>query len=229
MKIESWESKGNVHVPLEVTRPRPRHDYLADLAAKYGGDGDYLDVGCGPGLLLSLVQRRRPGASLYIADAYPACLDLAEQRLGSVSGRYLLDETEFAPERVINRKFDVIILSHVLEHLQNPIEGLKSLQALLKPGGTLIVAVPNTGRPDVVIGAMWRRHYVNRGHVYGWDKSHFKNFIERICGLTVLEWGADVVQLLPGKPGRMIERVMGRALARVVPWWSFSSIAVIQA
>lgn len=226
--IEIWEQKGNVHVDLEASRPRPRHYYLADLAARHGGDGAYLDIGCGPGLLLELIQKRRPAASFSIADAYPACLDIAERRLGGVQARYLLDETRFEPDKVIDRTFDTILLSHVLEHLRNPIDGIESMMSLLKPGGKLILAVPNVARPDVVIRAMMRNHYVNRGHAFGWDRSHWKNFLERICDLDVIEYGADVVQLLPGPPGRAIARVGGRALAKAFPWWAFSNIAVVR-
>lgn len=223
-----WEQKGNVHVDLEATRPEPRHRYLAELAARHGGNGHYLDVGCGPGLLLELVKGLRPSATFSIADAYPACLDLAERRLGGVKARYLLDEAEFEPARVIGGDFDTIILSHVLEHLRSPVAGIEALLSLLRPGGQLILAVPNLGRPEVALSGLFRKHYVNRGHAYGWDRSHWINFLERICGLEEVEYGSDVVSLLPGPPGRLIARTIGRRLAGILPWWSFSNVAVIR-
>jgi 2-polyprenyl-3-methyl-5-hydroxy-6-metoxy-1,4-benzoquinol methylase len=226
--VESWEQKGNVHLDLEQSKPSPRHAYLAELAARYGGNGDYLDVGCGPGLILQLIKAKRPDATFSIADAYPSCLDLAERHLGDVAGRYVLDKNDFVPEKVIDRKFDVIVLSHVLEHLRDPIAAINSLLSLLKPDGKLIIAVPNLARPEVVLTGLARKHYVNRGHIYGWDRSHFQNFLERICGLDVVEYGADVVYLLPGAPGHLIARLFGRALAKMLPWWSFSSVAVIR-
>jgi predicted SAM-dependent methyltransferase len=39
--------------------------------------------------------------------------------------------------------FDVITMWHVLEHVPNLYEQIKELKRLLKPSGTLIVAVPN--------------------------------------------------------------------------------------
>jgi 2-polyprenyl-3-methyl-5-hydroxy-6-metoxy-1,4-benzoquinol methylase len=174
------------------------------------------------------MKSKDPKGSFYIADAYASCLDIAEKRLGSVAGRYLLDEDNFEPDQVIDRKFDVIVLSHVLEHLRDPIAGIESLLSLLNPGGKLIIAVPNLARPEVMLNGLLRRHYVNRGHVYGWDRSHFRNFLERICGLEVIEYGADVVSLLPGWPGRLIASLAGRALAKIFPWWTFSTVAVIR-
>ncbi|WP_407704737.1 class I SAM-dependent methyltransferase [Tenacibaculum tangerinum] len=41
------------------------------------------------------------------------------------------------------KKFDVITLWHVLEHVPNLAEYIQQLKLLLKPNGTLIVAVPN--------------------------------------------------------------------------------------
>lgn len=42
-----------------------------------------------------------------------------------------------------NSKYDVITLWHVLEHLPNLEESIKAIEAMLKPEGILIVAVPN--------------------------------------------------------------------------------------
>lgn len=227
-KFDIWERKGNVHVDVEATRPAVRHHYLAELAAKHGGDGEYLDIGCGTGLLLKLIQEKRPAAAFSIADAYPVCVDLTERRLGKVEGRYLLDEEKFDPEGVIDRTFDTIILSHVLEHLRDPISGIEGLLSLLKPGGKLILAVPNLGRPEVMLMGLFRKHYVNRGHAFGWDRSHWMNFLERICGLDVVEYGADVVNLLPGSLGQLVSRTIGRSLAKAMPWWAFSNVAVVR-
>src|SRR5271165_6944684 len=44
-----------------------------------------------------------------------------------------------------NRKFDVITIWHVLEHLPDPVGALSQMYELLKDGGTLVIAVPNSG------------------------------------------------------------------------------------
>lgn len=43
----------------------------------------------------------------------------------------------------INRKFNLILLVHVLEHLANPIDELRSLKNLLNDNGSIVVMVPN--------------------------------------------------------------------------------------
>ena len=40
-------------------------------------------------------------------------------------------------------KFDIIIMSHVIEHLPDPVSIVVKLKSWLKPGGLLMVATPN--------------------------------------------------------------------------------------
>ena len=44
---------------------------------------------------------------------------------------------------IANQKFDVITLWHVLEHVENLKTTIKTLKKLLKPGGRIVIAVPN--------------------------------------------------------------------------------------
>jgi SAM-dependent methyltransferase len=52
--------------------------------------------------------------------------------------------------------FDCITLWHVLEHFHDPRDYLARLRELLKPGGTMIIAVPNIVSADAVYyGSYW--------------------------------------------------------------------------
>jgi SAM-dependent methyltransferase len=65
--------------------------------------------------------------------------------------------------------FDVVILWHVLEHFSSPGEALRRCHELLRPGGLLVVAVPNFASLQArVAGPEWfhldvPRHYVHFG------------------------------------------------------------------
>ena len=53
-------------------------------------------------------------------------------------------------KNVNDMRFDLIILSHVLEHLSDPVEALKILGSVLSPDGILFVEVPNYyGHPSL--------------------------------------------------------------------------------
>lgn len=99
--------------------------------------GRFLDVGCNMGMLLRHVRER--GWEAVGVEPSPALHRIATEQLGlTVHNCYLdaLPPSEHAT-------FDVVALSDVFEHVTQPRELLRSVKALLKPGGLLFVKVPN--------------------------------------------------------------------------------------
>ncbi len=94
-----------------------------------------LDVGCGRGVILgALANRGFEVHGLEIsAEAARGADPRAEIRIAT-----RLAEADYAAE-----SFDEIIIWHVLEHLLDPRDTLEAAHRILKPGGRLIVAVPN--------------------------------------------------------------------------------------
>ncbi|HTW77143.1 MAG TPA: class I SAM-dependent methyltransferase [Thermoplasmata archaeon] len=99
------------------------------------GERRALDVGIGGGgLALQMAHRgwsvygidfTRPGPS----SAFRAEVQFVQARAG---------QPPFA-----NASFDLIVASHVLEHLYDPLEALRSFRSILRPGGRLVIGVPN--------------------------------------------------------------------------------------
>lgn len=224
------ELRENVHVRYLPHRPpRPYHCVVARLAVKHATGPKFLDMGCGMGDIPNLIRKQRPDAQISIADAYQECLDRAQAKIGEVEATYLLPETKLSIDQRINDRFDVVTMSHVLEHMHDPITALRQILSIIKPGGHLVLAVPNPARPAILLINLFRKHYVNRGHVQAWDPSHWRNFLERIMGLDVIEYAGDFVDLLPTQAGRRIGVKVGPHFARALPWWCFSNIAVVRA
>ena len=99
---------------------------------------DFLEVGCGAGRLMRLVGERLEARALGIEPgaAYREFL-----RGDGLTAYRSLDELR---EREPDRRFDLVSLSHVLEHLPDPVAYLTRLRVgLLKPGGRIYVEVPN--------------------------------------------------------------------------------------
>jgi SAM-dependent methyltransferase len=80
-------------------------------------------------------------------------------------------------------RYDIIILSHVLEHLLEPDKYLRRFQEILNPGGLLVVAVPaNDSINAKVFGRYWGwwqvpvhiNHFNNRGMVCLAERAGFK-------------------------------------------------------
>ncbi|MEP5986615.1 class I SAM-dependent methyltransferase [Roseibium sp.] len=164
---------------------RPNHldtSYLALLGGRaaeqlrlVGTDGPgarVLDIGAGPGVLLdSLVH----GVERFAIE-----LDAElSRRLELVEGVEVLTWEEL-PERT--GYFDLVVLSHVLEHAAHPGEMLASAALALKPGGTLLIEVPNEIEPLLSTRSLHRR---NDGHLHFFCASSFENMVSKQPALSI--------------------------------------------
>lgn len=102
--------------------------------------GSILDYGCGSGLRYGPMMKGR-GNPYIGADVSQAALKQANSR-GLQTTLIGLDDGKTALE---SGSFDYAICMEVLEHVMNPTQSAKEIYRLLKPGGTLILSVPNAG------------------------------------------------------------------------------------
>lgn len=80
---------------------------------------------------------------------------------------------------VNNNSIDVITMWHVLEHVPDPSAQIKELKRLLKPDGTIIIAVPNFKSYDAKIyGNFWAAYDVPR-HLWHYSKSSIQNLFAK--------------------------------------------------
>lgn len=205
------------------------HRVMTELVLRYtAGRGRVLDIGCGLGHLLELICASDPSLELVGADAFPDCVARTQERVPTA--RVVLVPEDHLDFELLGDGYDTCIMAHSLEHMLSPAEAVREVLAHVKPKGHLILAVPNPVRPTVFFGNLARRDYVNRGHVYAWDRAHWINFLERILGLEVVEYASDEVKLFSGRVLRVAPflKKIEIALSRWVPWWSFSNIAVVR-
>jgi 2-polyprenyl-3-methyl-5-hydroxy-6-metoxy-1,4-benzoquinol methylase len=75
--------------------------------------------------------------------------------------------------------FDVITMWHVLEHVPNLENQIKELKRLLKPNGTILIAVPNFNSFDAKhYGVFWAAYDVPR-HLWHFSKTAIKKLFEK--------------------------------------------------
>lgn len=94
-----------------------------------------LDVGCGSGVAISLLQSL--GWDVEGLDFDPVVVQHARDvglrvHLGSLGEQRYPDAT-----------FDAVTMSHVIEHVHDPIAVIRECVRVLKPGGTLVILTPN--------------------------------------------------------------------------------------
>jgi len=88
--------------------------------------------------------------------------------------------------------FDVIFLYYVLEHLRDPIAYMSSLSSWLKPGGRILLEVPNVD--DVLLNP----YNIPNFAPFYWQKAHYYNFSPRTL-TDVLTRAGYSVQMIPAQ------------------------------
>ena len=80
----------------------------------------------------------------------------------------------------LGRRFEVIVMSDVIEHLERPGQALEVLVDHLAPGGKLIVTTPNPTYAGTLVRALLNRNLnVYYDHVAGFLPEHLKALCER--------------------------------------------------
>jgi 2-polyprenyl-6-hydroxyphenyl methylase/3-demethylubiquinone-9 3-methyltransferase len=122
---------------------RERVSVWGSAIEKYVAPGSVvLDLGCGPGGL-TMIAARRAGRVIAV-DGSAEMLELA-RTLATQNG---ITNIEFVQSSLEEARFDdgiaeLIMCSSVLEYIADPDALLKRAFRALKPGGTVLVSVPN--------------------------------------------------------------------------------------
>jgi len=116
-------------------------DYYSTMLPRYtGGILDYLEVGVGHGFYLShACDELRPEASLTAVDISETSIALSRKFAGEGRIDYRLQDI-FTFEA--GRKYDLIVLGEVLEHVEQPLALLLRLRERLADEGVLFFATP---------------------------------------------------------------------------------------
>ncbi|WP_274474993.1 class I SAM-dependent methyltransferase [Mangrovimonas aestuarii] len=152
------------------------------LIYKYSKNGKrLLDIGCGTGDFLNTAKQ----ADWEVTGIEPneSARTIAKEKVGDV----VFDVDEL--ERLEEGSFDVITLWHVLEHLPNLNEQIQILNRLLKPTGTLIIAVPNYKSFDA-------KHYKEFWAAYDVPR-HLWHFSQTSIKRLFMGVGMRVEKILP--------------------------------
>jgi SAM-dependent methyltransferase len=123
-------------------------------------DGPVLDVGCGGGLFGRLLADR--GYRAFGLDYSRQAAQVAWGQNGLPVVAAIFPDAPFPPNF-----FAAITMFHVLEHLYDPSAYIQAAWRLLKPGGKLVIQVPNASSWQFLLfGEHWNgldipRHLIN--------------------------------------------------------------------
>jgi SAM-dependent methyltransferase len=127
-------------VPLsEDAYGRAKRQAFVEQAIAESNPKTVLDFGCGTGTQLTLpLAQAHPAVSFLGIDSDRTTIDWARRQPTPPNLTYAIEQVDAGGQR-----FDLIIASEVLEHVEAPDALLRHFHTLLADDGRLIVTVPN--------------------------------------------------------------------------------------
>jgi 2-polyprenyl-3-methyl-5-hydroxy-6-metoxy-1,4-benzoquinol methylase len=117
----------------------------AQMLNMVGHNKAVLDVGCATGYLAKAL--REQGCTVSGVEYDQAAAEVAAQYLEQLVVGDL--ETLDLVQELGATRFDVVVFGDVLEHLRDPLVPLRQAVGLLRPGGSVVISVPNVAHAAV--------------------------------------------------------------------------------
>ena len=156
-----------------------------------------LEIGCGTGATLAALRKKgaRHLVGVEINDAAAA-----EARARGSIDEVLVGDAHSHLSAFKSGSFDLVVASHVLEHIVDPWATAKEIHRVLAPNGKLIGAIPNVRHMSVVIPLMFsgRFHYTQSGIL---DHTHLRFFTRDGIRSMLEQAGFSEVHLQPDVQG----------------------------
>jgi 2-polyprenyl-3-methyl-5-hydroxy-6-metoxy-1,4-benzoquinol methylase len=165
---------------------------------RFKPSGDFFEIGCGMGYFLDYACQQGYSVS---------GIEYAELGARTCRDKFGLDVTRSSIEELSapSRRYDIIFMGDVLEHLVRPLEMLAKTRAMLKPSGIVALEIPSmfntlTGRAAV---AAYR--VLNIRKKMALPPYHVNEFTPKTLRLIILQAGfKDAVIIQRIKPPSMI-------------------------
>jgi 2-polyprenyl-3-methyl-5-hydroxy-6-metoxy-1,4-benzoquinol methylase len=188
-QIEANNLRSKIYARIKRMNFRTKHNWIR----KYATKGHMLDYGTGNGDFAIVAQQQ--GWHVDVYETSQNALDILKQRQLSVVAQPLQAS-----------HYDVITLWHAFEHINIPKAALDSFFTALRPGGLLVLAVPNTDSWDAKhYNSSWAAYDVPR-HRWHYNK-YAITFLGRQAGFELLSTKKHVL-------GRFLYRLAIRKISK---------------
>lgn len=167
---------------------------LVDMHTKSDGK-KVLDIGCGTGDFLAIAQKYK----WEVAGVEP---DAQARKIAAKKTTTKIHTNEWLSETA-DASFDAITMWHVLEHVPNLEEQIATLKRIIKPNGTIFIAVPNFNSHDAShYKEFWAAYDVPR-HLWHFSQNAIKNLFQKenlkVVKVLPMKFDAYYVSLLSEK------------------------------
>jgi SAM-dependent methyltransferase len=171
-------------MPVSLAAENNPHSFALDMV---GSSRTVLELGCSGGHVTELLVAA--GNTVVGVESDPVWAAEASKFAERV---HVLDLDVDSVADVESGRFDVIVAGDVLEHLRDPLAALVKVLPLLKPGGDVIISVPNMAYVDVrLLMLEGRIEYQDEGlldrtHLRWFTRDSLRDLIEH-AGLAAVE------------------------------------------
>jgi len=147
------------------------------LALKKYNPKTILDVGCGEGFITSKLAKKFKEAKILGIDIEQEYIDYAKFFNAYNNVEYEINSIDTLPKI----KYDLIVATEVLEHLENPKDAIEKLKAVSETSGIVLITIPN--EPYFRLGNLCALKYIKNlgntpGHLHNWTKGQISNLLK---------------------------------------------------
>lgn len=191
-----------------------------------------IEIGCGTGAVLRHLGAMNFAKRYVASDISAAAVEFAQESCGSLLSEVYVGPADSLP--FPGKSFSVAILSHVIEHLQDPVGAVRDAARV---ADYVVIEVPiervlsNTIR-TWILGKPFQSA-ADAGHVQFWNVRSIAKFIEQECGLGILSRQLDLF----GREGEFFGRtgvsivkpLIKEAMKTVIPGWLYARLLTTHA
>jgi SAM-dependent methyltransferase len=199
---------------------RPMLDFLERSLERLAPGSAVLEIGAGTAIDTAWLSLRYPQLRFTATDLSASAIELARRIAGQMGARVELRLDDATKSDLGDASFELVFSQGVVEHFKDPRPIMAEQVRCLKPGGTLVVDVPQKFNPYTI----YKHRAIARGTwQYGWETEYSLRQLRRLgkrLGLKAVRWmgygyaiGADYKFNIVGTLG---ERV-GKRFPRLAP------------
>lgn len=143
-----------------------------------------VDIGCGTGAVLACLAQMSFGEHYYALDIADQAINIVEHR-SDIPGLVEAEVFDGLHVPYEDQRFDLAILSHVVEHLVDPIPLLRDAARVARYV-TVEVPLEDNLYTHLKVRILGSRYREDLGHIQWFNQPSLRALLERICGLEVV-------------------------------------------